>query len=446
MLGLLEKTKARPRDKKPPEGRRATGYKVLSVLALIALILQTSLLFLSLFEQPLPYKIADVGSDPIDSPEFVRLLSATSFAGQYGKNRVEVLTNGEVFYEAELAAIAAAKRFVHIECYIFQKGRLTDRMMEALEDRARSGVKVRMVIDAVGSAMFLDGRFDRLREAGGQVAWYHPIRWYSWPRINNRTHRELVIVDGTVAFVGGAGFADQWIYDRPRWRDTMVRLEGEAATGLGASFAENWLESAGEMLVSPELYPFRAGPGETQALVVTSSPTSGRSTEARLLFQSLVAKANKKILITTPYFLPDESLRDELAKAIKERKVDVSIIVPGAHNDHLLTRRSSRSLYGELLLAGAKIFEYQPAMIHTKSMVVDSAWAIVGSTNLDSRSFGLNDEVNVGIPDPAVAKRLEQDFESDLKQSRQISYDEWKRRSLFEKVGEWFGWLLNNQF
>src|SRR5262249_23271763 len=198
------------------------------------------------------------------------------------------------------------------------------------------------------------------------------------------------------------------------------------ATGLSASFAENWLESAGEMLISQEFFPFRAGPGGTSAIVVTSSPTSGRSTEARILFKALVAKAGRSIHITTPYFLQDKSFRRELSKRMRDRGVDVAIIVPGGKNDHLLPRRSSRRLYGDLLQAGARIFEYEPAMIHTKAMVVDSAWGVVGSTNLDSRSFGLNDEVNVAMPDPAVAQRLERDFEQDLKKSRLISYDEWK--------------------
>ena len=164
-----------------------------------------------------------------------------------------------------------------------------------------------------------------------------------------------------------------------------------------------------------------------------------------MLFQSLMAKAAKSIHITNPYFMPDKSLRQELVKAVRERKVDVTIIVPGKKNDHLLSRRSSRLLYGDLLRGGARIFEYQPAMIHTKSLVVDGKWAVVGSTNLDSRSFGLNDEVNVAMPDPAIAARLEQDFQNDLRSSRQVSLEQWQRRSLLEKVEELIGWLLINQ-
>ncbi len=424
------------------------GFKILAVLALAALVLQTSLLFISLFQEPLPYSIAEPGPEASDSPEFLRVLSAFTFGGLYGNNRVQVLTNGEAFYEAELEAIRAAKRFVHLECYIFQQGRLTDRFLEALEERARAGVEVRLVIDAIGSAAFPDSRFERLRHAGGRAAWYHPVRWYTWPRLNNRTHREILVVDGAVAFAGGAGFADQWLYDEGgnrRWRDTMVRVEGEAAAGLDAAFSENWLEASGEMLVHPRFFPFQPGPAKTKALVVTSSPTTGRSTEARMLIQSLIAKAGRSVHIATPYFLPDKSLRAELVKAVRERNVEVAILVPGAKSDHALTRTSSRALYGELLLAGARIFEYQPSMIHAKVLVVDRKFAVVGSTNMDARSFGLNDEVNLALPDAALAERLEQDFANDLKSSHEVSYEEWKRRPIWEQASERIGWLLQNQ-
>lgn len=447
-MPLLDRLSLEPREKeRGKRARNATAYKALALVSLAALILQTSLLFIALFAKPLPYTIADPGPAAIDSAEFLRVLSAVTSGGMYENNRVDVLTNGESFYEAELDAIRAAKRFVHLECYIFQQGRVTDRFLQALEERARAGVEVRLVIDAIGSATFPDGRFDRLREAGGRVAWYHPVRWYTWPRLNNRTHREILVVDGTVAFAGGAGFADQWLHDtsgEPRWRDTMVRIEGDAAAGLGATFAENWLEASGDMLVHPRFFPFR-GAGQTGALVVTSSPTTGRSTAARILMQNLVAKAARSIHIATPYFLPDESLRAELVKAIHERGVEVSIIVPGAKSDHLLTRRSSRALYGDLLLAGARIFEYQPSMMHAKILLVDRKFTVVGSTNLDARSFGLNDEVNLALPDAALTERLERDFAGDLAASREIHYQEWERRPVWERAGEWLGWLLEKQ-
>jgi cardiolipin synthase len=254
-------------------------------------------------------------------------------------------------------------------------------------------------------------------------------------------------VDGTVGFAGGAGFADQWLFQvghDPQWRDTMIRVEGEAAAGLDGTFSENWLESSGEVLAAPQYFPAGPGAGESNALVVTSSPMAGRSTEARVLLETLFAKSTARIHITNPYFLPDKSLRRELVNAVR-RGVEVTILVPGAKADHLLTRRSSRALYGDLLRGGARIFEYEPSMIHAKIALVDGKWAVVGSTNLDSRSFGLNDEVNVAIPDPAVVARLEQDFSRDLGRSSQMSYDEWKRRPFWEKIQEWFGSLIQKE-
>ncbi len=448
MPAVLDRLIERPRDKHHEARRHALAYKILAVLSLFALVLQTSLVLISLFESPLPYEIAEPGSEPLDSPEFQRVLAAVTGGWLSAGNRVQVLTNGEQFYPAELAAIRSAKQFVHIECYIFQKGRVTDEILHALEERARGGVEVRMVIDAIGSTAYPDNRFKTLRAAGGRVAWYHPVRWYTWPRANNRTHREMVLVDGSVGFAGGAGFADQWLYPQrhdPTWRDTVVRFEGGAATGLEATFSENWLESSGEMLVAPKYYPEQKPQGGSKILVVTSSPTTGRSAEARVLLQTLIAKAAHRIHITNPYFLPDKSLRRELVKAVRERGVDVTILVPGTKADHLLTRRSSRALYGDLLEGGARIFEYQPSMIHAKITLIDGLWSVVGSTNYDSRSFGLNDEVNVAMMDPAVAQGLEQDFKTDLGRSRQVSYSEWKHRPFWQKIQERLGWLIENE-
>jgi cardiolipin synthase len=444
---LLDKVIRRPENKEQEQSRKGTGYKVLSVLAIIALILQTSLLFLALFEKPVPYAISKPGLEPIESPDFQRVLAELTGGSWSDNNRVEVLTDGGAYYNAELDAIRKAQKFVHLEAYIFQEGRVTDQFIHALEERAAAGVEVRLVIDSVGSTSFPKKRFEKLQALGGQVAWYHPIRWYTWSRLNYRTHRELLIVDGTTAFAGGAGFADQWMYsqeDDPQWRDTMLRFEGDAAASLNASFSENWLEASGEVIVAPEYYPATEGKGSTRTLVVTSSPNRGRSTEARVLFQAMVAKASTKIHITNPYFLPDESLRQELVKAVN-RGAEVTIIVPGAKNDHLLTRRSSRALYGDLLKGGARIFEYEPSMVHAKIALFDGKWAIAGSTNLDSRSFGINDEVNVAMPDPAVVARLEEDFQRDLARSREMTYEQWKKRPFWARMQEWAGWVLQRQ-
>jgi cardiolipin synthase len=427
----------------------ARNFRVLFYLSMVALVLQSGLLFLALFEPGLPYTISRAPAERLDSREFLHVLSSLTHAAVRHYDNLEVLTNGEVYYEAELAAIRTAKRSINLEAYIFQKGEVTRRFIDALTDRARAGVKVNVLLDAVGSAAFRAEDMKSLLDAGGRLAWYHPLRWHTWHRMNNRTHRELIIIDGVTGFAGGSGFADHWLLsteDDPRWRDTMVRVDGEVVSALQAVFAVNWLEGAGEILTGREYFPVPqpVGTGD-RALVVASSPGAGRSTAARVLFQTLLHSAQHRISITTPYFLPDSSVRDELVRAIKDRGVTVEVVVPGHKSDHALTRNSSRRLYGDLLEAGAKIYEYQPAMNHTKSLVIDSLWAVVGSTNMDSRSFGLNDEVNLAVADPMLAARLEQDFLADVAQSRRITYEQWLKRPMLERAQEYFGWLLERQ-
>jgi cardiolipin synthase len=422
-----------------------SGYDVLSIVAIAFLAL---MLVLALFEPGLPYKINSAKSLPPDSEAFRRVLAALADAHVHDTNRVEVLTNGDTFYEAELEAISRARRSVNIEAYIFQKGEIASRFIKALSERAREGVRVNIVLDAIGSFATWRRSYQELLDAGGRVCWYHPVRWHTLPRINNRTHRELIIVDGEVGFIGGAGVADHWYkgkHRHPRWRDTMFRVEGPEVTALQATFAENWLESSGELLTDPDYFPFCETNGDTVAMVVNSSPTIGASTRARMLFQALLASAQKSVLITTPYFLPDWSARAEMIRAMKERGVALQIVTPGRHTDHLLTRTSSRRLYGDLLRHGARIFEYQPAMIHTKTMIIDGLWSVVGSTNFDNRSFGLNDEVNLAACDEKLAARLEEDFARDVSDSREITYEVWRQRSVIERSQEWLGWLLERQ-
>ncbi len=421
---------------------------VVQVIEVIAIAFLLLMLVLALFEPGLAYKISKTPSLPLQSPDFLRMLEALADAHLYHHTKIEVLTNGEVYYEAELEAIRTARHSINLEAYIFQRGEVTRRFLAALAERARAGVQVRLVLDSIGSFMTRERYFAELLTVGGQVAWYHPIKWYTLPRINNRTHRELIILDGRVGFIGGAGFADHWLTGRggkPRWRDTMFRVEGDAVTGLQSVFAENWLEASGEILVGEEFFPVAERAGTVAAMIVNSSPTVGMSTRARMLYQTLLASARRSIHITTPYFLPDRSARMEMVRAIKERGVEVKIITPGRHIDHLLTRRSSRRLYGELLAAGAQIYEYKPAMIHTKALIVDGVWAVVGSTNFDNRSFGLNDEVNLAAYDEAFAARLGEDFAADLAKSQAVSFIEWKQRSLVERTQELFGWLLERQ-
>lgn len=423
--------------------------KWLYALAMIALVIQSGLLFLALFAPGLPYRISKAPAEDLKSEHFIQQLEALTQSPERDAGKTEVFTNGDQFYEAELAAIQKAKKTINLEAYIVQKGEITTRLAKALAERARAGVHINLLVDAIGAMSLSKDSFSEMTKAGGQIEWYNPIRFTTWPRINNRTHREVLIVDGAIGFIGGAGWADHWYKsqgkDKPQWRDTMVRVEGDGAAGLQSVFAENWLESSGEILTGYEYFPYVKPTIKTPALVVGSAPTTGTSTKARVLFQTLLNSANKSIYITTPYFLPDSSARNELVRAVKERHLDVRIVVPGRHNDHMMTRSSSRRLYGDVLQAGAKIYEYEPSMIHAKILIIDGMWSVVGSTNFDSRSFGINDEVNMAVLDPQLAARLTQDFWKDVQQSREITYSQWQHRPHIERANEAFGALFERQ-
>jgi cardiolipin synthase A/B len=422
-----------------------------AVLGIVALSAVGLLIVVALFRPGLLYKISSASSEDNASPEFAAAIEALTDSKLNGATELRVLTNGNNFYEEELAAIKAAERSVCLEAYIFHKSEIADRYVDAMTERARNGVQVNIVLDALGSARVRERYFRNLKAAGGRIAWYNSARWNRLPRIDNRTHRELLIVDGKVGFIGGAGVADQWYKgdnDHPRWRDTMVRVVGPPVANLQATFAENWLEGCGEILIGEDYFPTvgKSTGGEKGAvLVVSSSPTTGGSARARILFQLLIASAKKSVYITTPYFLPDASLIGELKRAIDERGVEVKIVVPGRKSDIWLTRTSSRRKYGSLLKAGAKIFEYTPAMIHAKVLLIDGLWGVVGSTNCDYRSFELNDEVNLAAQDAAFVERLASDFARDVANSQEITYKEWRRRSIFERAPELFGWVFERQ-
>ncbi len=422
-----------------------TGLVVVGCLALLFV----AALFLAGIFGPVPRYAIRSGQVLAEngSEEFLNMLEALTDAKVNRTGRLEVLTNGSSFYPAALAAIRGATRSLCLEAYIFQRSEIADQYLQAMTERARAGVQVNVVVDAFGSFRANAAFFKPLLEAGGKVAWYNRPRWYSLSRIDNRTHRELLIVDGRVGFIGGAGVADQWfkgVGDSPRWRDTTVRVEGEAVPNLQATFAENWLASFGELLVGEEYFPPIRCEDRLAAIVVNSTPTPGGSTRARVLFQMLLASAKHSISITTPYFLPDKGLVGELCHAVK-RGVRVRILVPGRKADHVLTRSTSRGGYGPLLKAGAEVFEYQPSMIHAKVLVVDGLWAVVGSTNFDNRSFGINDEVNLAVRDEAVAARLERDTADDLADSRRVSLNEWEHRPLSERAPEMLGWIFERQ-
>ena len=389
----------------------------------------------NVFFGPLPPYILDQPNQgALDSQEFQDFLSIVTGA-PVRPALVTRLHNGDEFYPAELDAIRQAHHTVNLEFYTFHPGQVADEMLQALAERARAGVEVRMTIDAAGSFGTPDSYFEPLRAAGGHVHWYHPIRLDSWQNANNRTHRKLLIVDGTVAFIGGAGIADHWLHSvkgAPVWRDTVFRVEGDAVAALTSVFAENWLEASGRILSGREKFSIPTMSGGAPTVVLAGTPHGG-STNVRTLFQIMIKSARTCLRITTPYFLPDRSARRALAQAAR-RGIQVQILTAGPHIDHPTILKLSRHSMRYLLNAGAEIYCYQPSMIHAKLMTVDHQWSVFGSVNFDHRSFALNDEVSQAVLDSALASTIESDFESDLRLSRRISLADVNHDTLFDGV------------
>ena len=420
----------------------------MSTLGIIVLVIAIAWALIVLLQPAPKYHLAQTPDGSVSSDEFARQLEAITDTKLQRAGPIEVLANGENFYEAELEAIRHAKSNINLEAYIFHRGTIAKRFIDALAERARAGVEVRVVVDALGSFSTPKRYFKPLIDAGGRMEWYHALRWNNWTRVNNRTHREMLIVDGNVGFIGGAGIDDQWLvakHKQPRWRDTVCRVRGEAVEGLQSVFLENWLNSSGEILAGMQYFPIPPNQGNAQALVIDSSPSFGGSTRAHVLYQALIRSARQSIYITTPYFLPDGSIRDEMLRAIKDRHIQIKIITPGRKSDHAMTRNSSRALYGDLLQAGAEIHEYNPTMIHAKIMIVDGQWSVVGSTNFDNRSFGINDEVNLAALDPQLSRQLESDFAQELSNSRRITLEEWNRRPIAERFLSLIGLFMRRQ-
>jgi len=383
----------------------------------------------------------------VHDKDFLYTIQSTCQAALHHGNRVTIFTDGPAFYPAMLEAIGGAKRSINMECYIFQHGKVATAFIDALSERARNGVNVTIVVDAIGSFSLWGRPVARLRAAGCRIMSYQAVRWYSMHRMNNRTHRELLVIDGSVAFVGGAGIADWWMepqHGRARpWRDTMARVEGPVVAAVQGVTAENWLECCGEILTGPDNFPELKPCGETTAFVIKSSP-SDRATASRVTFQLLIEGADHTVRITTPYFLPDRAMRRALV-TMADRGVKITVIVPGRHTDQHWVRLASRRMWGQLLQAGIRIFEFQGAMTHAKVLLVDDLWSVLGTTNIDNRSFEHNDEDNIAMRDPAVAARLLADYERDLESSREMTLDQWRRRPLWEKVVGPFVWILERQ-
>ena len=374
---------------------------------------------------------------------FLQTMHALTGAPLSEGNSVQVLRNGVQIFPSMLEAIRRAKKTINVEFYIYWDGEIGREFAEALAERSRAGVQVNVILDAVGSANMSQNLVDFLRRNGIDVEWYHPIRWYTLSRVNHRTHRKLLIVDGEIGFAGGVGIADNWLGDadsHDHWRETMVRVEGPVVTQMQFAFMDNWVKSRGELLTGLDYFPKVAPRGECLTQVLKSSPSEG-SSAVKLMYIVSIVSARKSVYISSAYFVPDTDTVRALEGAVR-RGVDVRVIVPGEHTDVPIVRHAGRLAYSHLLRRGIRIFEYLPTMMHAKTMVVDGIWTTVGSTNFDNRSFRLNDEVNVNVYDATVAAQMEQMFFEDLARCEEITRRRWIRRPWLDKVKErvagWF--------
>lgn len=361
------------------------------------------------------------------------MLGPTIVAG----NRVDTLLNGDQIFPAMLQAIHAAEHTITFETFIYWTGEVGKEFAEALAERARAGVKVHVLLDWVGSNKMEDDQIEAMRQAGVEILKYRPLRWYNISRINNRTHRKLLVIDGKIGFTGGVGIADKWsgnAQDPDHWRDSHFRIEGPVVAQMQAVVLDNWMKTTGKVLHGAGYFPPLQPAGDSPAQMFSSSP-SGGSESMELMYLLAITAAKKSIHLSSAYFVPDELVLQALVNAV-ERGVKVQVIVPGKYIDTETVRRASRGQWGDLLKAGVEIFEYQPTMFHCKVMVVDELLVSVGSTNFDDRSFRLNDEANLNVYSEEFAQHKIAIFQEDLQQSRRITLEQWQSRPLMEKLLE----------
>jgi cardiolipin synthase len=379
-------------------------------------------------------------------PQFVQSMSSYSQGQMFDQNAVQTLVNGDEIFPAMLRAISAARSSIDMETYIYWSGSVGYQFATALAAKAREGVEVRVLVDWLGSLPFDEDLIHIMTGAGVQFQRYRPVYWYTLDRVNNRTHRKLLILDGRVAFTGGVGIADNWLGDARNpneWRDTHYRIEGPSVGAFQAAFAENWLETAGETLQGEKFYPPPEPAGALSAQLILSSQPNG-SEDMELMMLAAIAAAKDHLRIGMAYFVPDEIALQQILDA-RKRGVAVDVIVPNSLTDVPIVRKGSRHFWGELLEAGVRIYEFQPTMYHPKLLIVDDVWASFGSTNLDERSLRLNDEASLNVYGRDFAQTQIDLFNEDLKRSRQISLAEWQARPLTEKVTDWLASKLHTQ-
>ena len=411
-------------------------------LSFLAIVLIFCLFFIR--RQTLEYRLEHTYS--VSSPEFFGSALALSNPVPVGGNRIDLLQNGDEYFPAMLAALKSAKKTINFAAYIFQSDDVGHQFRDALIERARAGVEVRVLLDGIGSGWALNNSDVRMMtDAGCKFAYYHPVQSWRMDRTNRRSHRRVLVVDGRVGFTGGAAFSNKWsghAQDEHHWRDTHARLEGPIVNVLQAAFQGHWVKTYGESLTGADQFPALPAAGELKAQIVESHSFS--NAPIPMVQAVTFAAAEKRIWITNPYCTPTGDQVDLLVKAV-QRKVDVRLLLPGPHNDQPLTQSAGRTAYGRMLEGGVKIYEYQPTMIHAKTMVVDGLFSMLGSSNIDPRSSEINEEIDVVVYDERFGRMMEEAFGKDLTQSREYTLEQFKNRALGERVTEYLAIPFRSQ-
>ena len=418
---------------------------MLPILATVVLTILATLIVLNLRAEK-KIAVRPVHLYPVADQQFLRSMSVLLGPPLIDGNRVETLLNGDRIFPSMLQAISGAKQTIDFETYIYWSGEIGKRFAEALAERARAGVKVNVLVDWLGSQKMDNDSIETMTQAGVDFRKSRPLHWYNLGRVNNRTHRKLLVVDGRIGFTGGVGIADNWTgsaQDPEHWRDNHYRIEGPAVAQMQAAFMDNWTKVSGAVLHGDPYFPAQKPSGQMYAQVFQSS-SEGGSESMHLMYLLSIAAATKSIDLAMAYFVPDEITSGALISAMK-RGVRVRLILPGKNIDAEFVRSASRAGWGPLLQAGALIYEYQPTMYHVKLLVVDGLWSSVGSTNFDARSFRLNDEANLNVYDADFARAQAETFEADLKHVQRITYEQWEARPWHEKLKERGAALFSSQ-
>ena len=378
------------------------------------------------------------GEVDVRDETFLRAAEALTGAPVSFGNDAELLVNGDRIFPAYLGAIKDAEETVNMLTYAYWRGDIAIEVADTLCEKASAGVECNVILDAVGAAKMDRKLVKKMRDAGVEVCFFRPPKPYAVKRLQHRTHRKLLIVDGKTGFTGGVGIAEEWTgdaQDPDHWRDTHVRVTGPVVRGLQGAFAENWLECTGDVLAGDRYLPYIEPVEDGGAMQVTRSSATIGDTNAEALIYLALAAAKRSIELTSAYFVPRPAFTDALVEAA-ERGVEMRILVPGSHIDKEFVRTAGRAAYDELIEAGIEIYEYCPTMLHAKVLMVDGAWATVGSVNFDNRSFQLHDEVTLSVQSDQFAGELHDTFEEDLKVSERIEPDDWAGRPMRQRARE----------